>query len=458
MEGYEREMELQRERARAASKFSVDLRAGESIAAQSEFVGYDTLEAEGRVVALRRNGALVSALQPGEIGEVVLARTPFYAESGGQVGDTGALLGAGGTRFNVADTQKLDKAIVHVGALEGAALAVGDAVTASVDAARRGAVRLNHSATHLLHAALREVLGTHVTQKGSLVAPDRLRFDFAHFQAVTPPELARIERLVNAEIRANAEARTRLMDYDAAVAAGAMALFGEKYEREVRVLNFGEFSTELCGGTHVSRTGDIGLFRITSESGVAAGVRRIEAVTGEGALDLVAHADTVLREVGTLLRGGRDELADKLRETLERIRTQEREIRTLKDKLASGQGTDLASGAVDVAGTKVIAARVEGADSASLRNAVDQLKSRLGSAIIVLAAVESPSKVLLVAGVTADRSGVIKAGELVGSVAAQIGGKGGGRPDFAQAGGSKPEALDAALASVVTLVRARLPG
>ena len=458
MDGYEREMELQRERARAASKFNVDLRAGESIAAQSEFVGYDTLEAESRVVALRRNGALVPELQSGEIGEVVLARTPFYAESGGQVGDTGALLGAGGTRFNVADTQKLDKAIVHIGALEGAALAVGDAVTASVDAARRGAVRLNHSATHLLHAALREVLGTHVTQKGSLVAPDRLRFDFAHFQAVTPQELARIERMVNAEIRANAAAHTRLMDYDAAVAAGAMALFGEKYEREVRVLNFGEFSTELCGGTHVSRTGDIGLFRITSESGVAAGVRRIEAVTGEGALDLVAHNDAVLREVGTLLRGGRDEIADKLRETLERVRAQERDIRTLKDKLASGQGTDLASGAVDVAGTKVIAARVEGADSASLRNAVDQLKSRLGSAIIVLAAVESPTKVLLVAGVTADRSGVIKAGELVGSVAAQIGGKGGGRPDFAQAGGSKPEALDAALASVVTLVRARLPG
>ena len=458
MDGYEREMELQRERARAASKFSVDLRAGESIAAQSEFVGYDTLETDGTVVALRRNGVLVPSLQPGEIGEVVLARTPFYAESGGQVGDTGALMGAGGARFNVTDTQKLDQAIVHVGALEGAALALGDVVTAVVDAARRGAIRLNHSATHLLHAALREVLGTHVTQKGSLVAPDRLRFDFAHFQAVTPQELARIERLVNAEIRANAAARTRLMDYDTAVAAGAMALFGEKYEREVRVLNFGEFSTELCGGTHVTRTGDIGLFRITSESGVAAGVRRIEAVTGEGALELVAHSDAVLREVGTLLRSGRDELADKLRETLERIRAQEREIRTLKDKLASGQGTDLAAGAVDVAGTKVIAARVEGADSASLRTAVDQLKSRLGSAIIVLAAVESPTKVLLVAGVTADRSGVIKAGELVGTVAAQIGGKGGGRPDFAQAGGSKPEALDAALASVVTLVRARLPG
>jgi alanyl-tRNA synthetase len=458
MAGYEREMEQQRARARAASKFSVDLRAGESIAARSDFLGYDTLEAEGRVAALRRGGALVDELQPGELGEVVLDRTPFYAESGGQVGDTGVLLGAGGARFNVVDTQKLDKAIVHVGTLEGAPLAIGDAVTARVDAARRGAIRLNHSATHLLHAALREVLGKHVTQKGSLVAPDRLRFDFAHFQAVSPQELARIERLVNAEIRANAAARTRIMDYDAAVAAGAIALFGEKYEREVRVLNFGAFSTELCGGTHVGHTGEIGLFRIVSESGVAAGVRRIEAVTGEGALDAVARSESVLREVGTLLRSGRDELAEKVREALERIRTQEREIRTLKDKLASGQGTDLAAGAVDVQGTKVIAARVEGADSASLRTAVDQLKSRLGSAIIVLAAVESPTKVLLVAGVTADRSGVVKAGELVGTVAKQIGGKGGGRPDFAQAGGSNPEALDAALASVVTLARERLSG
>ena len=466
--GYEREMELQRDRARAASKFGVDLRAGGAIDASSEFVGYETLEGESSVIALRRDGALVPALQAGESGEVVLARTPFYAESGGQVGDTGELVGAGAgagegagagaaaARFTVADTQKLGNAIVHIGTLAGAPLRLGATVHARIDTARRSAIRLNHSATHLLHAALRQVLGLHVTQKGSLVAPDRLRFDFSHFQPVSAAELARIERLVNAQIRANAQAQTRLMDYDQAVAAGAMALFGEKYAREVRVLNFGDFSTELCGGTHVSRAGDIGLFRIVSEAGVAAGVRRIEAVTGEGALEAVARSEAVLREVAGLLRGTREDLSDKVREALERIRGQDREIRALKDKLASGQGTDLVAGAVDVKGTKVIAARVEGADGGSLRATVDQLKSQLGSAIIVLAAVESPTKVVLVAGVTADRIGHIKAGELVGAVAAQVGGKGGGRPDFAQAGGNNPAALDAALASVLPQVRTRL--
>jgi len=460
--GYEREMELQRERARAASKFGVDLRGGEGIDARSEFIGYDTLQDDSTIAALRRDGARVETLQPGESGEVVLARTPFYAEAGGQVGDTGLIVtekngtGSGGASFAVTDTQKVGSAIVHIGSLKGAALKVGDAVITRVDAERRAAIRLNHSATHLLHAALRQVLGTHVTQKGSLVAPDRLRFDFSHFQPVSAEELGRIERLVNDQIRANLEARTKVMDYEKAVAAGAMALFGEKYEREVRVLAFGDFSTELCGGTHVSRAGDIGLFHIVSEAGVAAGIRRIEALTGQGALDAIARNEAVLRELGTLLRGSRDELGDKLRETLERLRTQEREIRALKDKLASGQGGDLASGAIDVLGTKVIAARVDGADSGSLRSAVDQLKSRLGSAIIVLAAVESPTKVVLVAGVTPDRVGTIKAGELVGAVAAQVGGKGGGRPDFAQAGGNNPAALDAALASVLPQVRARL--
>jgi len=462
MAGYEREMELQRERARAASRFGVDLRGGEAIDARTEFLGYDRLAADSRIVALRRAGARVESLQPGESGEVVLERTPFYAEAGGQVGDTGLIAtvkpgsGIAGASFAVTDTQKVGSAIVHIGALQGAALKLGDAVTAQVDEARRAAIRLNHSATHLLHAALRQVLGTHVLQKGSLVAPDRLRFDFSHFQPVSPEELGRIERLVNDQIRANLEARTRVMDYDQAVAAGAMALFGEKYEREVRVLAFGDFSTELCGGTHVSRAGDIGLFHIVSESGVAAGIRRIEALTGQGALDAIARNEEVLRELATLLRGSRDELGEKLRETLERLRTQEREIRSLKDKLASGQGGDLASGAIDVFGTKVIAARVEGADGGSLRSAVDQLKSRLGSAIIVLAAVESPTKVVLVAGVTPDRVGSIKAGELVGAVAAQVGGKGGGRPDFAQAGGNNPAGLDAALASVLPQVRARL--
>jgi len=458
MAGYEQAMEAQRARARGASKFGVDQRGSAAVDAHTEFAGYETLECDSTVVALLREGVAVPVLQAGERGEVVLARTPFYAESGGQVGDTGELTGGNAMRLVVADTQKNGHAILHSGQLFSGTLRVGDSVQARVDTARRGAIRLNHSATHLLHAALRKVLGTHVTQKGSLVAPDRLRFDFSHFQAVSHDELARIERLVNAQIRANAEARTRLMPYDTAVAAGAMALFGEKYESEVRVLSFGDFSVELCGGTHVSRSGDIGLLRIVSESGVAAGVRRIEAVTGEAALDYLAHGETLLRDVAALVRGSREDLADKVRDSLERVRTQEREIRALKDKLASGQGTDLAASAVEVAGTQVIAARVEGADANSLRSAVDQLKSRLGSAIVVLAAVESPTKVLLVAGVTPDRTAQIKAGELVGAIATQVGGKGGGRPDFAQAGGNNPAALEAALASVLPRVREKLGG
>ncbi len=465
MDGYEQAMEQQRARARGASKFAVDQRATKGIDARTEFVGYQTLECDSTVVALLRDGVAVPALQAGESGEVVLARTPFYAESGGQVGDTGVLsvaasstAGVSAARFVVSDTQKSGHAIVHRGQLDAGTLRPDDALHAQVDGPRRAAIRLNHSATHLLHAALRKVLGTHVTQKGSLVAPDRLRFDFAHFQAVSTEELASIERLVNAEIRSNAEANTRLMAYDAAVAGGAMALFGEKYESEVRVLSFGDFSVELCGGTHVSRAGDIGLLRIVSESGVAAGVRRIEALTGEGALDYSVRSEALLRDVASLMRGSRDDVADKVRESLDRIRAQEREIRILKDKLASGQGTDLAAGAVDVQGTKVIAARVEGADSNSLRSAVDQLKSRLGSAIIVLAAVESPGKVLLVAGVTPDRVALVKAGELVGAIATLVGGKGGGRPDFAQAGGNDPAALAAALATVLPRVREKLAG
>jgi alanyl-tRNA synthetase len=327
-----------------------------------------------------------------------------------------------------------------------------------VDAERRAAVRLNHSATHLLHAALRQVLGAHVTQKGSLVAPDRLRFDFSHFQPVTAKELATIEQLVNAEIRANAAAETRLMDFDEAVASGAMALFGEKYDRQVRVLRIGDFSAELCGGTHVSRAGDIGLFRITSESGVAAGVRRIEAVTGQAALDYVMRTDAALREVAQLVRGSREDVLDKVRESLERTRQLEKELRALKDKLASGQGSDLGAGAVDIQGVKVLAARVDGADAGALRAAVDQLKSRLGSAVIVLASVESATKLILVAGVTADQVQRLKAGELIAAVAAQVGGKGGGRADFAQAGGNDPEALAGALASVVPWVQSRVRG
>jgi alanyl-tRNA synthetase len=318
------------------------------------------------------------------------------------------------------------------------------------------AVRLNHSATHLLHAALRQVLGSHVTQKGSLVAPDRLRFDFSHFQPVTSLELAEIERLVNMQIRANAPAETRLMDYEQAIASGAMALFGEKYEQKVRVLSIGGFSTELCGGTHVARAGDIGLFHILGESGVAAGVRRIEALTGQAALDQVHRLDTELADAAQLLHGSREDVAHKVREALERIRGLEKENRVLKDRIALDAGADLAARAVDIGGVKVLATRVEGADAGSLRAAVDQLKSRLGSAIVVLASVESASRVVLVAGVTSDQTARVKAGELIGAVAAQVGGKGGGRADFAQAGGSKPAELEQALASVAPWVRARL--
>jgi len=373
------------------------------------------------------------------------------------VGDAGEL-SSPGVRFTVWDTQKRGTAYSHIGRVAHGKIRVGDTLHAQVDGARRRATALNHTATHLLHAALRQVLGAHVQQKGSLVAPDRLRFDFSHLQAVTPAELREIERLVNTEIRRNTSAKTELMDYDSAVAAGAMALFGEKYERDVRVLRIGDFSMELCGGTHVERAGDIGFFKIISEGGVASGVRRIEAVTGDAALDYVEKNDELLKEVSTLVRGSRDDVSDKVRDALERIRQMEKEIRTLKDKLASGQGVDLASSAVDLQGIKVVATKIDGADAGALRNAVDQLKSKLKSAVIVLASVENPEKIVLVAGVTADVTSRVKAGELVGTIAARVGGKGGGRPDFAQAGGNNPAALDAALASVQDLVRAKLAG
>jgi alanyl-tRNA synthetase len=456
LEGYEREMNAQRERARAASRFGVDLRGGAAIDERSEFCGYEALETEGRVIALLRDGMRVDALEAGESGEVVLDRTAFYAESGGQVGDRGELRGADGVLFEVTDTQKRGSSHSHIGRVLAGRLVSGARLTGSVDRARREVIRLNHSATHLLHAALRKVLGGHVVQKGSLVAPDRLRFDFAHFQPVTSLELAEIERLVNAQIRANAAATTRLMDYEQAIASGAMALFGEKYESQVRVLSIGDFSTELCGGTHVARAGDIGLFHIVSESGVAAGVRRIEALTGQAALEQVQRLDALLGELAQLVHGSREELAHKVRDALERIRGLEKENRSLKDRLALGSGTDLAAAALDVGGVKVLSARVEGADAGALRTAVDQLKSRLGSAIVVLGSVESAARVVLVAGVTPDQSARVKAGELIGAVAAQVDGKGGGRAEFAQGGGSRPEALDQALASVVPWVRARL--
>ncbi len=452
---FEAAMEEQRRRSQEASKFGVDLRGDVSVDARTLFQGYERLTGSGRVVALLKQGAQVDTLGAGERGEVVLDRTPFYAEAGGQVGDAGELTGPG-VRFVVEDTHKRGAAHSHTGHVVQGSIRVGDTLEAQVDGPRRQATALNHSATHLLHAALRKVLGSHVQQKGSLVAPDRLRFDFAHFQPVTAAELREIERLVNAQIRANIPAETRVMDYEGAVAGGAIALFGEKYDKDVRVLRMGEFSMELCGGTHVQRAGDIGLFKIVAESGVASGVRRIEALTGEAALDYVEQNDALLKDLAALVRGTREELKDKVREQLERARQMERENRTLKDRLASGQGVDLAAGAVDVHGVKVVATKVDGADAGALRAAVDQLKDRLKSAVVVLASVESPGKVVLVAGVTADQTSRIKAGELAGAVAAQVGGRGGGRADFAQAGGSKPEALDAALESVQEFVRARL--
>jgi alanyl-tRNA synthetase len=452
---FEELMQKQKQTSQQASKFGVEQRSTAPVDVQTLFQGYERTRSSGRVVALFKDGDPVETLKAGDSGEVVLERTPFYAESGGQVGDAGEL-NAVGTRFLVRDTQKRGTAYTHIGTLEQGGVRIGEELEARVDATRRRATALNHSATHLLHAALRKVLGAHVQQKGSLVAPDRLRFDFAHFQPLTDEELRSIERLVNEQIRENAPAETRVMEYDRAVAAGAIALFGEKYDKDVRVLRMGDFSMELCGGTHVQRMGDIGLFKIVSESGTASGVRRIEALTGDGAIAYVEKSDALIKELAGLVRGSREDLNEKVREQLERGRSLEREVRQLKDRLASGQGVDLAAGAIDVKGVKVVASKVDGADAGALRAAVDRLKDRLKSAVVVLASVEGEGKVVLVVGVTEDQTARIKAGELAGAVAAQVGGKGGGRADFAQAGGSKPEALDAALGSVEDFVRTRL--
>ena len=452
--GFDAAMEAQRGRARAASKFGADLRDSVKLSGKTDFLGYDRLTDSGVVTSLIFDGALVDALRPGQEGQVVLDHTPFYAESGGQIGDAGLLVG-GTARFTVRDTQKIGASFAHAGVLDAGELRVGDVVEARVNPERRTAIALNHSATHLLHAALRQVLGLHVEQKGSLVAADRLRFDFSHTQALTPEEIRRVEELVNAAIRRNAPAETRVMALDEAVAAGAMSLFGEKYESDVRVLTIGDFSMELCGGTHVERAGDIGLFKILSESGVAAGVRRVEAVTGKTAYEWVVHTDQVLRDIAALLRGSRDDVDEKVRELVDRSRRLEKEVQQLKSKLASGQGGDLTSQAKDVEGIKVLAARIDDADAKSLRDAVDQLKSKLGSSVIVLATVQE-GKVVLVAGVSADLLTRMKAGDIAGAVAAQVGGKGGGRADFAQAGGSQPENLGKALAGVEALIRSRL--
>jgi len=448
MEGFEREMEAQRSRARAASQFGSPFGAGPGagldIEGETEFTGYDRLSDQAMVVGLYRNGAPCDQIATGEDGLVVLDLTPFYAESGGQVGDRGWLIGAN-MAFEVLDTQKQGEGVVcHVGRVTRGEITIGDSVEARVDAERRRATALNHSATHLLHAALRSVLGAHVQQKGSLVGPERLRFDFSHYEPLSRAQIVEVERLVNREIRENHMVETRIMSLDDAKATGAMALFGEKYADQVRVLRMGDFSTELCGGTHVKAAGDIGLFKIIAEGGIAAGVRRIEAVTGDAALSWVEADEARVLRVAELLKGGREDVDQKVVALFERARQLEKELGALKSKLASAAGADLAERAVDIGGVKVLAARLDGSDPKALRETLDQLRSKLGSAVVVLAA-QTDGKVSLAAGVTKDLTDRVKAGELIGAVAAKVGGKGGGRPDMAQAGGNDPAGIPAAL-------------
>jgi alanyl-tRNA synthetase len=454
MEGFEKEMAAQRERARKAGKFEASYHDKLNVQGATEFTGYDHVEDEGKILYLFKDGVAVEELNTGEEGIVVLDRTPFYAESGGQVGDEG-VLESGNAVFEVQDTQKQQAVYTHIGEVSSGRLVVGAEIKAIINNSERRQIAYNHSATHLLHAALRKILGDHVTQKGSLVEPDRLRFDFSHFAPVSPEELNKIEDLVNEKIRANYVVDTQLMKQDEAMAAGAMALFGEKYGDVVRVLSMGDFSVELCGGTHVSRTGDIGLFKVISETGVAAGVRRIEAVSGPGALQWVRNSETNVQQLASLVKASQENLTDKVKQLLEKNRQLEKEVEQLKGKLASSQGSDLLSQAEEIDGIKVLAARLDGVDPKSLRDTMDQLKNKLGSAAIVLAAVNG-EKINLVAGVTSDQTNRIKAGNLVNIVAQQVGGKGGGRPDMAMAGGNNPAALDGALNSVSSWVREQL--
>lgn len=452
--GFEHAMALQRERARAASRFHM----GQVVKFEGQptaFHGYDTLTLQAQVLALYKEGSQVSSIQAGDEAVVVLDRTPFYAESGGQVGDRGQLLGANGS-FLVEDTQKIQAEVFgHRGRLTLGTLSVGDTVEAQVDPVARQRAAWNHSATHLLHAALRKVLGNHVTQKGSLVDAQRTRFDFSHPHALTPEEIQRVENLVNEAIRANYPVQVRLMKYDEAIKHGAMALFGEKYGDEVRVVGMGDFSTELCGGTHVKRSGDIGLFKIVAESGVAAGIRRIEAVTGDLALEYVQQEEARLLEAAAALKTPPQEVNQKIAQILDNVKHLEKELARLKSRLAAARGDELADSAVEVKGVKVLAAEIEGADAKALRDTLDKLKDKLKTAAIVLASREG-GKVTLIAGVTSNLTDRLKAGELVNHVASQVGGKGGGRPDMAQAGGTQPEHLPQALASVAEWVAAKL--
>ncbi|MBA8780733.1 MULTISPECIES: alanine--tRNA ligase [Aeromonas] len=453
-EGFKAEMEKQRARAKEASSFGVNYNDVLKLDFETPFTGYKQLSQNTQVVGIYKDGVEVNGLIAGEEAVIVLAETPFYAESGGQVGDSGILKVDDGI-FAVTDTQKAGKAIIHKGYLELGTLEKGAEVEAVVDGDRRQAIALNHSVTHLLHAALRQALGEHVTQKGSLVGAERMRFDFSHFEGLTMATIRRIEELVNAQIRANHEVVTQLMGLEEAKSAGAMALFGEKYEDDVRVVRMGDYSTELCGGTHAKRTGDIGFFKIIAESGIAAGVRRIEAVTGKSAIDLMHQLGEQIEEAAALVKGDQFSIADKVRQVLDKAKMMERELEQLKAKLAAQAGNDLLSQVIDINGQKVLVAALEGVDPKSLRGMLDELKNQMKSGVVLLAT-SSDGKVNLIAGVTNDLTGKVKAGELVNLVAQQVGGKGGGRPDMAQAGGTQPEAVPAALQSVHSWLEERL--
>ena len=443
--GFEAAMQAQRARAQQASNFGADYNNKLAVDHQTAFTGYTDVEGQANVVELIANNAFVEKLEDGQEGVVVLDSTPFYAESGGQAGDKGVLRVANG-EFIVTDTQKMGNAFAHKGVVKGS-VAKGDTVTAAIDSANREAIKKNHSATHLLHAALREILGEHVTQKGSLVEAPRLRFDFSHYEAVTTEQLAEIERRVNHEIRANHALATELMELEQAKASGAMALFGEKYDEKVRVVTMGPFSVELCGGTHVNRTGDIGLFKITSEAGIASGVRRIEAVTGEQAVELVQSQQAILTSLSSILKTDSQNVLERVTALQNQTKELEKALNSAKQKLASQQGADMLSNAVEINGVKVLVANLEGVEAKSLRAMMDDIKNRIGEGIVVLG-VANDAKVNLIAGVTKNLTNKVKAGELVNFVASQVGGKGGGRPDMAQAGGDKPENLGQALDSV----------
>ncbi|MCW6544914.1 alanine--tRNA ligase [Yersinia ruckeri] len=452
--GFEQAMEAQRRRARESSGFGADYNSLIRVDTASEFLGYDHIEQQATVIALFRNGEAVEEVHTGEDAVVVLNQTPFYGESGGQVGDEGVLKSAMAD-FIVSDTQKYGQAIGHLGQLSRGILRVNDSVDAVVDSMRRNRIRLNHSATHLLHAALRKTLGEHVAQKGSLVNDKYLRFDFSHFEAMKPEQIRQVEDLVNAQIRRNLPIQTELMELDEAKEKGAMALFGEKYDDQVRVLTMGDFSTELCGGIHANRTGDIGLFRILTESGTAAGIRRIEAVTGEGAMALLHQQSDLLQNIAHLVKGDSNNLTDKIRTVLDRSKALERELQQLKDQQAAQESASLSASAKQVNGVKLLVSRLDNVEAKMLRTMVDDLKNQLGSAIIVLATT-ADDKVSLIVGVTKDLTNRVKAGELIADIAQKVGGKGGGRPDMAQAGGTDVQALPSALASVEAWVASRL--